>query len=50
MQDADQYILINVYNVKTETEQLKLFKELQSLLKLFDSNQNKRIIFAGQGW
>ena len=45
--DADQYILINLYNANTETEQCKIFNELQSLLKFFDINQNKRIIFAG---
>ena len=37
--DADQYILINLYN--TETKQLKIFQEIQSLLKFFDINQKK---------
>ena len=41
------YILINLYNANTETEQCKIFNELQSLLKSFDINQNKKIIFAG---
>ena len=27
---ADQYILINLYNVDTETEQVKILEELQS--------------------
>ena len=44
--DADQYILINLYNANTETEQCKIFNDLQSLLKFFDINQDKRIIFA----
>ena len=35
MLDTDQYILINLYKANTETEQLKIFKELQSLLKFF---------------
>ena len=36
--DADQYILINLYNANTETEQCKIFNELQSLLKFFLQN------------
>ena len=31
--DADQYIQINLYNGNTETEELKIFDELQSLKK-----------------
>ena len=45
--NADKYILINLYNPNTETEQCKIFNELQSSLKFFDINQNKKIIFAG---
>ena len=45
--DVDQYISINLYNANTETEQVKILEELQSLLKNLDSSQNKRIIFAG---
>ena len=45
--DGDHYILINLYNANTETEQCKTLNELQSLLNFFDINQNKRIIFAG---
>ena len=44
--DADQYILINLYNANTETEQIKIVDELQNLLKNSDISQNKRIIFA----
>ena len=47
MLDGDHYILINLPNANTETEQCKFFNELQSLLNFFDSNQNKKIIFAG---
>ena len=47
MVDADQYILINLYNANTETEQCEIFNELKSLLKCFNINQNERIIFAG---
>ena len=47
MLDGDHYILINFYNANTETKQCKIFNELQSLLNFFDTNQNKRIIFAG---
>ena len=45
--DGDHYILINLYNANTKTEQCKTFNKLQSLLNFFDINQNKRIIFAG---
>ena len=47
MLGADQYILINLYNADSETEQCNIFNELQSLLKFFDINQNKRIMFTG---
>ena len=47
MLDGDLYILINLPNANTETEQCKFFNELQNLLNFFDTNQNKRIIFAG---
>ena len=43
---ADQYIVINLCNPNTETEQWKISKELQSLSKSFQINENKRIIFA----
>ena len=46
MLDRDQYILINLYNANNETKQCKIFNELQSLLKIFDINQNKIIIYA----
>ena len=35
-----------MYNANTETEQVKILEELQSLLKNLDVSQNKRIIFA----
>ena len=47
MLDADQYILINLYNANTETEQVKILEELQSLFKNLDNSQNKYTIFAG---
>ena len=47
MLDRGQYILINLYNTNNETEHCKIFNELQNLLKVFDINWNKRIIFAG---
>ena len=47
MLDRGQYILLNLDNANTVTEQCKVFNELQSLLKFFDINQNKRIIVAG---
>ena len=47
MLDSGQNILINLYNTNNETEHCKIFNELQNWLKVFDINQNKRIIFAG---
>ena len=41
MLDTDQYILINLYSANTKTEQLKILREVQSLLKIFGINQNK---------
>ena len=35
MLDRGQYILINLCNARTETEQCKTFNELQSLLNFF---------------
>ena len=46
MLDRGQYVLINLYNANTETEQCKVFNELKSLLNFFDINQNKRTTFA----
>ena len=40
--DGDHYILINLYNSNSETEQYTIFNKLQSLF-FFDINQNKRI-------
>ena len=45
--DTNKYILMNLYNANTETEQVKIVEEFQSLLKFFDINQNQWIIFAG---
>ena len=36
-----------MYYANTKTELCKIFNELQSLLKFFDINQSKTIIFAG---
>ena len=44
--DVDHYILKNLYNANTETKQVKLLEELQTLLKNLNINQNKQIIFA----
>ena len=44
--EADQYILIHLYNAYNETEQVKILEELQNLLKKLDISQNKSIIFA----
>ena len=38
---------MNLYNGNTETEQVKILEELQSLLDNLDIGENKHIIFAG---
>ena len=45
--DTDQYILINLYNANTDTEQVKILEKLQSLLKNLDIRQSKGIISSG---
>ena len=40
--DGDHYILINLCNSNSETEQYTIFNKLQSFF-FFDINQNKRI-------
>ena len=35
--DADQYILINLYDVNIKTEQVKVLEGLESLLKNLDT-------------
>ena len=41
-----KYILINLYNVNTEKEQLEMLSNLFALLKTFDIDPNKHIIMA----
>ena len=41
------FILINLYSPNTETGQLKVLDELQSLLSSFEIDQNKHIVLAG---
>ena len=43
--DVAQYILINLYNANTETEQVNILGKLQNLLKNLDNFQNKYMIF-----
>lgn len=47
MQDINKYILINLYNVNTKTELVKILEELRNLLKNLDINPNKQIVLAG---
>ena len=42
-----EYILINLYNAKTEKEQIEVLSNLFALLKTFDINPNKHVIMAG---
>ena len=41
------FILINLYSPNTETGQLKVLDELQSLLSSFEIDQTKHIVLAG---
>ena len=46
--DAEQYIIINMYNANTETDQVKILEDLvKKLFQKWDISQNERIIFAG---
>ena len=45
--DTDQHILMDLYNAYTETKQIKFLWSFQaSFLKVFNINQNKRIIIC----
>ena len=41
------YILINLYNANTESEQLEVMSQLVLILEEFDINQEKNIVLAG---
>ena len=45
--DEETFVLINLYNANTETEQIKIIYELNQLLGDFSLDSNKKIIFAG---
>ena len=39
--NADQYILINLYDASTDTKQINIFQNLKSLLKKINISRNK---------
>ena len=45
--DDTDYILVNLYNANTETEQIKVLNNLHLPLDSWDIHQNKQIILAG---
>ena len=45
--DDTDYILVNIYNANTETEQIKVLNNFHPLLDSLDIHQNKQIILAG---
>ena len=45
--DEETFVLINLYNSNTETEQIKTIYELDQLLSDFCLDSNKKIILAG---
>ena len=45
--DEEIFVLINLYNANTETEQIKTIYELDQLLSAFCLGSNKKIILAG---
>ena len=45
--DEETFVLINLYNTKTETEHVKTIYELGQLLTDFCLDSNKKIILAG---
>ena len=42
--DDNDYILVNIYNANTETEQIKVLNNLHLFLDSLDVHQNKQII------
>ena len=47
MIDDSEFILVNLYNANTESEQINPFIELNTLLSNLDLSSEKQIIFAG---
>ena len=45
--DEETFVLMNLYNANTETEQIKTIYELDQLLSDFCLDSNKKIILAG---
>ena len=45
--DEETFVLINIYNVNTETEQIETIYELDRLLSDFCLDSNKKIILEG---
>ena len=45
--DESQFILINLHNPNTESEQIQIFYELTMSLSNLDLSREKHIIFAG---
>ena len=41
------FVLINLYNANTETEQVSVLNNLSSLLEKFDVTLEKKVILAG---
>ena len=44
--DEETFVLINLHNVNTETEQIKIISELDQLLGGFCFDSNRNIILA----
>ena len=45
--DNTDYILVNIYNANTETEQIKVLNNLHLLVDSLDIHQNEQIMLAG---
>ena len=45
--NGTEYLLINLYNENTESEQLNILENLSNILKVFQDLSEKNIIFAG---
>ena len=46
MIDGSEYILVNIYNANTESEQLKVLNDLSELMKKVNVAQRKQIVLA----
>ena len=45
--DDSVFVLINIYNTNTESEQLHTLNDLINILETFEDTQNKSVVLGG---